>query len=179
MNEKRVLGLCAAAYIVWRFIGRTATAALSLRFKISDFRITGFVSGATVVRINLAVQNPTNFAIRLRRLVCWLTMDGKRIGFINQHWAHTIDAGAVVVLPLYIKIQNRALSTVMWNNIRNGNFVDFILGFDGKILCDNAWMPVLLEFPGREILTQTTAQTETTTTTETLTNAETTTEQNV
>lgn len=170
MNERRVLGLCAAAYIAWRFIVRTAHTALSLRFKISDFRISGFFSGATVVRINLAVQNPTSFAIRLRRLVCWLTMDGKRIGIIDQRWAHTIDAGAVVVVPLYIKIQNKALSSVVWNNIKTGNFVDFILGFDGKILCDNAWMPILLEFPGREILTSTTQTTtpETTTTVETI-----------
>lgn len=152
VNSKKAIWLLAGGVLAWRLVGRTAATVLSLQFKIADLRISGFGSGTTTLRINLMVKNPAQVAIRLRQLTCWLTIDGKRIGRINQRWAHTVAAGEVVTVPLYIVVVNRALSSVAWENIKNGNFADFVVGFDGKILVDNAWLPVLLEFPGSDFL---------------------------
>lgn len=152
MDSKKAIGLVAAAVLAWRLIGRTAATALSLQFKLAGLRITGFGSGTTTLRVGLMVKNPTAASIRLRQLTCWLTIDGRRVGKINQRWAHTVAAGEAVTVPLYIVVADRALTSVAWQNIKNGNFVDFVVGFDGRILVDNAWLPLFLEFPGRDLM---------------------------
>ena len=153
MNAKKAIGLAAVALLTWRLIGRTAATALSLQFKISDLRIAAFgTNGTTTLRLNLVVKNPTTAAIRLRGLICDLLINGVKVGKINQRWAHSVEADSISTLPLYITINNSALSEQVWSNIKQGNYVDFVVGFEGKIYADNAWLPLYIDFNGREFL---------------------------
>ena len=128
-----------SAFILWKWIGRTAITAYNLQYGIASFNIVSLTPESVRLNIGLKVTNRMPFTILLRELRdVKISFNGNQVASIDAMINRNIYGNSETVLPVVVEIDYRAFSSEVWNHIQAGGRIDnWLINIRAKVTADN------------------------------------------
>jgi len=95
-----------------------------------------------VLRLNIAIQNPSNESFVIRSLVANVTANETIIGNISSFTTVAINPNAETILPVFVRLKTIAIVSDILTLIQNGSGISQTIKIDGAANANNMVIPV-------------------------------------
>lgn len=137
---KNTIFFVAAGVLAW-FYWAKSVAVTKLQFYVQDVD-ADFQDGAPIIRLNIAVQNPTNEAFVIDSVVGTLTANGQPIGQVSSYAQVPIPPVHASSYPVSVRISLVGMALSVYNLISQGIGTSQNIGFTGAINASGIVAPV-------------------------------------